>query len=520
MDISPTLVLSMENGLEDSSIKGGLGVLIHDLFIEAYEKNQPFIFVSILYPHKIIQEKISEKEIIEKIDKHKPKNLKDTGIEITLNSNWYPVKLKIWEFPSNKKTKAFFLDPNTEQNVQWLKELILYEEKDKGQELFTRFLLCEGSFELIKIFDIQINLLHLHESDTALAVRQAIHMPNKINIVFHIHTPLPHGHKSYPEDLIRSLYGDFPKEFYPGKKDGFLHLTNLASFYANKIFTVSKIHEDIEKSRLPQYKNKIYSISNAVNKKWINIYLRNLLDKKVPGWNHDSSLLKKVPEIINDEELNYVLNETKKELQEKFQYWYNNNEVLSNFSNIPSNSKIFTFARRITDYKRPLELLRRIINFDSNSVFIFSGPLIREYGKIFIEEFFNILKGNYHKVAYILNYNEDKARYLTAGSDFWINIPVSLAEASGTSHMKAVVNGRILISTPAGTVPEYIIHGYNGFIVRDDLEDLTDSLILCKNLSEREYLQISKNSIASSYYILMDRYINELIKHYQTFFKI
>lgn len=507
------LILSMENSLSPT-YKGGLGILMEDYFHQAYEENYPLIFVSLLYPCKLTQIKYNQTSEVKSTKV--ANNLLDTGKEIKINSNWYPIKLRVFEYPSKSRAKAFFLSPDLDENPQWLRELEVYGEKDSGQLLFTRYLLGEGSIELAKMYGIDFDILHLQESDTALAIRPALELKEKISIVLTIHTPLPHGHKFFFKNEVESLYGKIPKEFEPGIRGNFLYLTDLASHYADKIYTVSKMQESVEKSRLVQHAQKISSISNCVHKRWINKHLKKLFDEEIVDWKENVWKLKDIVK-ISDEKIEKALVNARKDLEEKFDFWNGNGEVVSNFSSISSEARIFTFAKRITEYKRQKDFLRIAKEMGQNSVCIFSGPLIGNYGEEFLKEFLNSF--NQSKIAYILNFDEEKAHYLVSGSDFWLNIPRVWDEASGTSHMKASVNGRLVISTPAGTVPEYMVDGYNGIIVKDNLEDLPQKVKQCENLTQEEYLRISKNCISSSPYILMDKMFEEYANEYKTLVK-
>ena len=512
------LILSMENGLLPNCCKGGLGILEADKYFQAVDENYPLIFVSLFYPYKSKQVKVGEK-VETKLEKTIANKLVDTGVEINLNSRWYPASLRIFEYPSNSRSKAFFLNPGLEENEKWLRELEVYGERDLGQLLFTRYLLAEGAIKLVEEFCIYPKILHLEESDTALVVRPASRLEEKPKIVFTIHTPLPHGHKSFPLSLVQSLYGEIPREFEAGIEREYLNLTKLASHYAERIYTVSKIQEEIEKRRQPYYAQKISSISNAVHKRWINSHLQKLFDEEIDGWRQNVLKLREVHR-IDDEKIEKALELARNDLEEKFEVWYENGEIISNFTSIPPNSKIFTFAKRITEYKRQKDFLRIAKDFDSNSVCIFSGPLIGKYGEEFLEEFYEVVKNENPKVAYVLNFDENKAFHLVSGSDFWVNIPIAWAEASGTSHMKASLNGRPPISTSSGTVPEYIKHEYNGILVQDSLEDLFEKIKLCERMGKENYLRLSVNCMASSPYILMERMFEEFLNDYKNIAKV
>jgi starch phosphorylase len=92
----------------------------------------------------------------------------------------------------------------------------------------------------------------------------------------------------------------------------------------------------------------------------------------------------------------------------------------------------------------------------------------------------------------------------------WLNIPSSEREASGTSFMKALMNGTIPITTPAGSVPEFVKDGYNGFIVDNDLKNLKDKARLALEIysDNDRWAEMIKNCL-STYSVLIDRVIEE-----------
>ncbi len=127
------------------------------------------------------------------------------------------------------------------------------------------------------------------------------------------------------------------------------------------------------------------------------------------------------------------------------------------------------FARRFASYKRAtlvmqdLERLKRILNNRKKPVqIIFAGKAhpADNYGKQLIQNIFNIAKEPSFggRVAFIEDYDEELAQYLVHGVDVWLNNPLPPFEASGTSGMKAAINGVLHLSILDG----WWIEGYNG----------------------------------------------------------
>ncbi|MCX8192070.1 MAG: glycogen/starch synthase [Nitrososphaerales archaeon] len=558
------LNISMENSLFKSSGKGGLGSLMACFSHQAYEKNYPLISVSLLYPYQSRQMKhdleIHTKKVKAIIIENK---LRDTGIEMVIHSNWYPVRLRVFEYPFdtvNNRARVFFLYPDLEGNEEWIRRLEVYGWADEGQVLFTSYMLSEGAVELMRRMGLNFDILHLQESINALAIKPALSFNKEVKIVLTIHTFLPHGHKLFHVHGIRSLYGGVPEEFKPGilREElisgirEYLSLTELASHYADRIYAVSerqrqKMSDIIRRD----HTEKISYVSSAVHKRWINKHLKELFDNELPGWRQNVEILKNANKIENWK-IEAALSKAKGDLIEKFEFWNKSGEVLSNFSTIPSNAKIFTFAKEISPHQRPFEWLEVVEEYgSSNSIYLFSGVL---YMKEFLDKFYDLIKRTNKRIAYILNFDEEKAYYLVSGSDFWINIPDDSIEIrekdgvshvggggvrvlgedgsvvhvyyphrnieeSGISHMKALLNGRLVISTPSGIVSEYIKDGYNGFLVHEWLGDLPKKLIICESLTQEEYTRFSKNCLSSSPYVLMERMFEEYVNEYRKLVK-
>jgi starch phosphorylase len=138
-------------------------------------------------------------------------------------------------------------------------------------------------------------------------------------------------------------------------------------------------------------------------------------------------------------------------------------EVLSR---VNDDTIIITWARRFASYKRPELLFRdprrikELIEAHPNVLFLFAGkshPADPE-GKERIARTLHFeaspeLKGH---VLFIEDYNMEVASFLVSGSDVWLNVPLQLREASGTSGMKAVMNGVLNLSTNDGWVYEAV----------------------------------------------------------------
>jgi len=138
---------------------------------------------------------------------------------------------------------------------------------------------------------------------------------------------------------------------------------------------------------------------------------------------------------------------------------------------------------------------------------VVAGPVVDDFGKEVVKNIYALYKKG-ELVTFIQNYNILIAKNVVKNFA-WLFFSDE-GEASGTSFMKALVNGTIVISTPVGSVPEFIEDGKNGFIVRLDFSDLKEKVEKVIDLYyNAQYVQISKKAL-STHEVLMQRYIEEL----------
>ncbi len=136
------------------------------------------------------------------------------------------------------------------------------------------------------------------------------------------------------------------------------------------------------------------------------------------------------------------------------------------------------FARRMTGYKRPdllfsdIERLRAIVR-DQPLQIVLSGKAHPrdETGRQLIQRLHELIRvlADEITVAFLPNYDMELARLLAAGSDVWLNTPQRPLEASGTSGMKAALNGVPQLSVLDGWWVEGCIEGVTGWAIGADV---------------------------------------------------
>jgi len=296
---------------------------------------------------------------------------------------------------------------------------------------------------------------------------------------------------------------EFGKDFC---YDNELNLTHLALSSSHYINGVAKKHRDISQKMFQGY--LIDSITNGVHAyTWASDAMRKLFDKHIPDWHQDNASLR------------YAINIEFEEIWHAHQL---NKHLLLEYVNKVCNAgfdhNIMTlgFARRATTYKRPtlffsdLERLKTIAKNAGKFQIVFSGKAHPkdQQGKQLIHEIIGIKKvlGEEIRVAYIPDYDMNIGRLITAGVDLWLNTPKVPMEASGTSGMKAAINGVPSLSILDGWWLEGCIEGVTGWAI-------TSSETYIPNDGEAETLyQKLENIVLPMYYERRDNYI-EVMRH-------
>jgi starch phosphorylase len=334
--------------------------------------------------------------------------------------------------------------------------------------------------------------------------------------VFTTHTPVPAGHDQFPLRLVAeqvTCYGDAfnacAAEFC---FDGRLNMTYLALDNSHYVNGVAKKHGEVSQQMFAQY--KVDSITNGVHAGfWASAPLRALFDRHITAWRQDNASLR------------YALGIPRQELWAAHQAA---KEELIHLVNARAGASLFAnvftigFARRATPYKRPDLLfhdLARLVALHRTA-----GPIQVVYagkahprdggGKELIRKVFEhiaALRGKLD-VVYLEDYDMALARRMVAGVDLWLNTPLPPLEASGTSGMKAAVNGVPQLSVLDGWWIEGCIEGVTGWAITNghasaagedraaDAQALYNKLegtILPLYYGERErYVDVMKHAIA------------------------
>jgi starch phosphorylase len=295
--------------------------------------------------------------------------------------------------------------------------------------------------------------------------------------VFTTHTPVPAGHDQFPIELVRKILGNERTSALEAAgccPKGILNMTYMSLFFSYYINGVSMRHEELSQSMFPNY--PVNSITNGVHAgSWVSTPFCVLYDKHIPEWRHDNLYLRYAINITLDEILEAHA-QAKHELIEEVERRTN--------KRFDQTSLTIGFARRATTYKRADLLfsapdrLKRIVSRVGPIQVIYAGKAHPrdEGGKALIRSIFRYGASfaDTVRVVYLEEYDMALAKYLCAGVDLWLNTPHKPHEASGTSGMKAALNGVPSLSILDGWWIEGHIEGVTGWSIGDGWESESD----------------------------------------------
>jgi starch phosphorylase len=321
-----------------------------------------------------------------------------------------------------------------------------------------------------------IDWYHLNEGHAAFAyVQKALGLNDserktlQEKFGYTCHTPVAAGHDRFSMGLSEQVLSDEMTQIVrqlgsdPEQKE-MINLTRLAMNSAHQINAVSQLHGKVTQLQFPDFKDKLKAITNGVHHHtWMSDSVGRLLDEyqaKVGPWRKDPTCLKKVKTLVRDQEFRQAL-------------WKVHQENKTNLCNLLSpwklDTNVFTiaWARRIASYKRPglllhdTEKLIEIAKSMGPIQIIIAGKAHPNdnVGRSIISDMLNCIDQMnmlYQDVKILMleNYDTYFGKLLTSSVDVWLNNPLPPFEASGTSGMKALLNGVLQLSTLDGWVAE------------------------------------------------------------------
>ena len=520
--IPNTAYICMEFGLSDD-IKlytGGLGILAGDTIKSFADLGLPVVGIGILYKHGYLDQVLDENDgqIVkpQEWDYSKVLNLiGKTNIPLAKET----VQVNIWEYIytstlSGKSVSILLLDTDIEGNSAEFRA-VSDRVYSPDHEIFRRQLLVLGlgsKYALDSLGCKDIHTFHLNESHSALIALEINHPVAQV--VFTTHTPLLGGHTRLPIEWLQNIckpeqLQKIPREAFEDEQT--INLTRLALTLADYSNAVSAKHQEVSQAMFPEH--PIDYVTNGIHSPtWVSNSIDKVLKSYFPSWQ------------IHPEILRYVEGIPANEIQQAHQI---NKDIFAKYlqsqPNIDFLPNAFTigFARRATEYKRAhlifsdIERLIKLAEKYRGINIVFAGKAYHNdlVGFDIIKRILNLAKehnNEYFKIIYLPNYSIEMSKLLVSGVDVWLNTPRISYEASGTSGMKASLNGVLNISTYDGWWPESGIHNVNGWTIsgHDEYQEINSMYDNINNALDTFYnhkdkftkMQRSAISLIGSYY--------------------
>ncbi len=490
---------------------GGLGVLAGDTLRSAADTGLPLLAVTLLHRKGYFRQHLSGDGVQSEEDEPwKPEEMLqplEPVAAITIQGR--PVMVRAWRKDivgvDGHVIPVIFLDTDLDPNDPWDRQLTdhLY-----GGDTFYR--LCQetvlgmGGVRILAALGCQPAVFHMNEGHAALLTlglleeqvrdghlleaTQADLDSVRERCVFTTHTPVPAGHDRFSLDQTRQVLGDERTqalEKFGGCHDGMLNMTYVALRFSRYVNGVAMQHGRVSREMFPDY--DIRAITNGVHAAtWIQPSMQALLDQKVPSWRRDNLYLRFAIGIAPDEIRRRHLDGKRTLIS-----------TVAERTGVQLHEDRFTigFARRAAAYKRADMLftdtkrLVRIAEEFGGLQIVYAGKAHPhdDLGKSIIRHVFQeaaALNSELLRVVYLENYEWDLGAILTGGADLWLNTPRLPYEASGTSGMKAAMNGIPSLSTLDGWWIEGCIEGATGWSIAEANDEAEEADSMYEKLED------------------------------------
>jgi len=485
---------SMEIALEPDipTYSGGLGILAGDTLRSAADLGVPLIAVTLCYRKGYFRQILDAAgNQFEKPQEWAPEQqLTEVKQRVNVEVEGRQVAIRAWKYTitgvNGDIVPVYLLDTDMPENAEQDRGLTdsLYGG-DQRYRLAQEIVLGFGGFRLVeKLYPGQLETYHMNEGHSALLslgllerrldqsfagrLKQLDIVGIREMCIFTTHTPVPAGHDQFPRSLVVQVLAHdhvaLLDEAEAWEGDA-LNMTYLALRFSGYVNGVAMRHGEVSRGMFPTY--HISAITNGVHAiTWTSPAFSELFDSYIPGWRTDNNYLRYAISIPLPS-IRQAHAEAKGELF----------EAIAKSFGVQLDPKLLTigFARRASTYKRAdllfhdPERLRKIAREVGPIQLVYGGKAHPhdEGGKNLIRR---VVGGaaslsDVIKTVYVENYDMRWGRLITSGVDLWLNNPMRPQEASGTSGMKATLNGVPSFSVVDGWWAEGHIEGITGWSI-------------------------------------------------------
>jgi glycogen phosphorylase len=507
---------SMEIALQNAmpSYSGGLGVLAGDTVRAAADIKLPMVAISLLYRSGYFTQRLAEdgSQTEDPVAWRVEDFLKEESARVTVPLENRRVELRAWRYDVKGVhgfvVPVYFLDAALESNAEQDRALTgsLYGG-DSYYRLCQEVLLGVGGVRMLRALGhTDLTRYHMNEGHAAMLTLELLgeeaEKSGRTSIrgediekvrskcIFTTHTPVPAGHDRFPMEYLTRAFPDqngffdlkdassadlvkkilqaeqnYPDLQEAARAGASLNMTYLALSLSTYVNGVAKLHGETSRKMFPQV--PIEAITNGVHAgTWVSPAFAELFDRYISSWREDNYVLRSALG-MPPEEL------WASHLIAKHDLF----ETVRTKTGLSLDPDAFTigFARRATGYKRAdlilsdLDRLRQIGKSAGKFQIVYAGKAHPHDagGKDIIRHIFSAKKALKKAVTIVFldEYNMEVGGKITAGVDLWLNTPQFPLEASGTSGMKAALNGVPSLSILDGWWVEGHIEGVTGWSI-------------------------------------------------------
>lgn len=474
IDLPRVAYFCMEYGLQSDfkTYAGGLGILAGDYLKGAHDMDVPLVGIGIKWKQGYGDQMIDNNgEPFDAYHNNKYDFLKDTGVKVSVKIRNTDVCCKVWLCDNFSNNPIYLLDTDIPENSDtWITGQLYggFGEERIAQEM----VLGIGGVRALRALGIKPEVYHFNEGHADLAALELIRekmasglsfedawKATREEVVFTTHTPIVQGNESHPLDKLEYMGAFNGLSIKDMERIGGnpFNMTVAGLRLSRKSNAVAALHAKTANNmwKAVAGRSEIIGITNAIHKNtWVDGRITKAYEENGDLWQTHMILKKELIEFVKER----------------------------TGITLDANKLLIGFSRRAAPYKRSDLIFKKPEIIDpllkSGKVqIVFSGKAhpLDDTGKLIVKNLIDMMKKYPGSVVFLENYDMKIGSMLTRGSDIWLNNPRRPLEASGTSGMKAAMNGVLNCSILDGWWPEACIDGENGWQFGDGFESENES---------------------------------------------
>lgn len=439
---------------------GGLGILAGDILKTARDMELPMVGIGILwregYSHQFVDDNGWPRDYPAF---YEADFLQDTGVTVRVRIRGYNTPIKVWKVESFHNAPLYLLDTNVPgSDYGWITRRLYY---GAGQDRVAQeMVLGIGGIRALRALGIPVDVYHFNEGHAVLAGIELIREKMQVGlsfdealaatrkeVAFTTHTPVMAGNESHDHGLLTHMeaYNELSWQ-QMNRIGGDPFNMTVAGLRLSQIANgVSKLHGITARAMWSDYDDisPIIAITNGVHRgTWMHPEIRRAYERGLSLWPAHMQAKKELLDAIEQRQ----------------------------GVRLDPDTLLIGFARRAAPYKRAglifshMDVIGPLLS-SGRVQLVFAGKAHPgdEGGNHLISHIVDVSRRFPQAVVFLENYDMRLGQLLTAGCDVWLNNPQRPLEASGTSGMKAAMNGVLNLSVLDGWWPEACHHGVNGW---------------------------------------------------------